>query len=317
MIGLNACRLLSGYIAAHWRGDQTLVRSYWVNTVAANLVVATATALVPIEAIRAQLPEPWSDLAILLVAYCMAPGSIALGGWQAVGVWRSATRWRAQRSGPWGGLAKCALAVGTISLLTTQIGLVASTAPLLPVYAALVHERLLVRESEIVLSPTTHGTRVVFSGYITSGAADRLQDAIDREAGSVQIVELNSPGGRAKEALRMASVVEKYKLPTHSSTGCYSGCTYPFLAGTRRTIGAGAGLGFHRGRIPAALGHLAGDELGMEGRQFLKLQGVPEWFISAVEETPPEDIWVPSREDLLRAGILTDVESDAATPNGP
>ena len=106
------------YVKAHWRGELSLARSYWVNTFLLSLLLYAAIALIE---------EPLSRLAIQTILIT-ALGSVVLftvvAVWQLVGLWRSATNTKQKSSKRfWPGVVKFLVILGvlgnTSSILTT------------------------------------------------------------------------------------------------------------------------------------------------------------------------------------------------------
>jgi hypothetical protein len=165
--------------------------------------------------------------------------------WQCVGVWRSATRYRATRAMRnkatfWAGLAQIAVILGIVSLLTTVINqaipqIIEATKvallgdPDLPAY-----QIRLMRD----------GTEI----EITGGLKYRLSDDFQRviaAAPRLRVVHLNSIGGRIGEAEKLHRIIKEHQFITYTSNSCVSACTIAFIAGRERWLSSGAKLGFH------------------------------------------------------------------------
>jgi hypothetical protein len=67
------------------------------------------------------------------------------------------------------------------------------------------------------------GDRLVAEGAIFSGSAAVLERRLD-EHPNVRVIELSSPGGYVKEAVRMANMIEKRGLDTLIRRECRSAC---------------------------------------------------------------------------------------------
>ena len=104
----------NNFVARHWRGEFPLWTSYWVFGFLTNIAL-----LMLISAVTAILTKdefvPWKILLTLTLIWLGACLAIV---WQTVGVWRSATRYSAERNGQkkavWGGIAKLFIALGVI-----------------------------------------------------------------------------------------------------------------------------------------------------------------------------------------------------------
>lgn len=142
----------------------------------------------------------------------------------------------------------------------------------------------------------------------------------------ITTVDVRSDGGSLDAGIAMARHIQRFNLNTTVTAGCYSACTYAFLGGSKRTLERGGILGFHRSMASAeAFRYFAdqgmqdwnantaainayerGIDAGVELSQFLASRGVSTEFILKVISTPPRETWVPTRAELMTAGILND-----------
>ena len=103
----------NNYFARHWRGELSLPKSYWVNGVVFGFIVGVAVVSVGFGVNRSGEAQPVVWFATLIGTWVV----IALFTmWQTVGVWRSATRYKAGGNRFWGGLAKTVTVLGVINL---------------------------------------------------------------------------------------------------------------------------------------------------------------------------------------------------------
>jgi hypothetical protein len=157
------------------------------------------------------------------------------------------------------------------------------------------------------------GKEIELYGAIAYGAADALQRAL-REHPAV-VLHLRSMGGDAAESFRLATLVENHALTTYAPGDCASACATVFAAGYRRLLGPKARLGFHmfRSRYPGYPAY------SMERFDlYLTRKGVPRSFVSRIYTVPPDSIWHPPADELLRVGIATEIvrPSDFAASGG-
>jgi len=138
-----------------------------------------------------------------------------------------------------------------------------------------------------------------------SGLGDALEDLLQANP-TIKRLELESPGGSVREGLALATLVEAYSLDTAVKTYCDSACTLVFVAGRERILEPDAELGFHRCRSPLwyhAL--LYDDENNAKMAHYLESKGVSKAFTDKVITVPSDDMWYPSVEQLLAAGVMT------------
>jgi len=299
-----------GYIRDHWQGRQSLAWSFWV-----NFVVVGATLL----ALERQLQLPTDPEPLLADAL---PGLLFVAGqwlvlvWQAVGVLRACDRHIAQYGSimsVWGAQAGAIAGV----LLTG----IASYWMLLPV----VMERPppapplqpdAYRPPAYTLTLTDDGKSIHITGDFDPGLADAFEALLGNLPDVTRVV-MDSDGGHVNEARRMASIIRTRGLETASMDRCKSACTTPFIAGARRTLGRNAKLGFHRYHVALAMRtpfyNLEAEH--EKERAFYRDQGVGEDFVERVFQRPPNEIWFPTHEELLSAGVVHRI-AEAVQPGG-
>jgi len=140
-------------------------------------------------------------------------------------------------------------------------------------------------------------------GPMGYGLTETVQKTLE-QAPWIKRIHLNSPGGLMDEGRKLHDLIRARHLDTYSERGCYSACTLAFVAGKERTIHAQAKLGFHR---PCLLGW---DTRSMQAeielaKRYYMSAGVAEEFVARVQNTPHDQIWFPSPEELLAAGVIT------------
>jgi hypothetical protein len=285
------------FLAKHWRGDYSLGFSYWViGSLLTVLVVAITTAIGSSSGLRELGPRA-SGTAILVIYGFV----ITLTLWQLVGIWRSADK-HTQRGGKafWAGLAKVMVVLGLLRAagdFTTQgIPLISEGAKLfVGIDNTPPYQIRLLRD----------GTELELAGGMPFGTTDAVKKFLDA-APAVQIIHLNSQGGRMNEAYQLYKTIKEKNLSTYTSADCVSACSLAFLAGRERYLGESGRLGFHS----TSIGELSGEvvkELNAEVRQTLQTHGVPNSFIDRALSTSPKDMWYPSKDELLAAKVIDSV----------
>src|SRR5439155_11997846 len=92
-------------------------------------------------------------------------------------------------------------------------------------------------------------TELEVSGGIGFGLTDEVKRYLDAYPG-IQVIHLNSIGGRIVEAHKLRDLIASRKLTTYSSEGCLSACATAFLGGVVRVLHEDARLGFHQPSFP-------------------------------------------------------------------
>lgn len=285
------------FLVKHWRGDYSLGFSYWViGSLLTVIVVAITTAIGSSNGLRELGPRA-SGTAILAFYGCV----VTLTLWQLVGIWRSADK-HSQRGGKafWAGLAKVMVVLGLLRAagdFTTQgIPIISEGAKLfVGIDNTPPHQIRLLRD----------GTELELAGGMPFGTADAVKKFLDA-APTVQIIHLNSQGGRINEAYQLYKTIKERNLSTYTSADCVSACSLAFLAGQERYLGESGRLGFHSTSIGELSGEVAKD-LNYDVRQTLQTHGVPNSFIDRALSTSPKDMWYPSKDELLEARVINSV----------
>ena len=147
------------------------------------------------------------------------------------------------------------------------------------------------------------GTDIQINGDIAFGLTDELRTRL-AELPSVRVIHLNSRGGRIAEATMLRNLIKEFKLSTYTEAGCYSACTTAFLAGQMRILDVNAKLGFHQGYL-AGLPRFLMQETEKEEMKFFLEKGVSNDFVRKAFSVPHDDMWYPSTDELIKAGVVT------------
>jgi hypothetical protein len=302
-------RRRSSFILRHWRGELELGPSYWLCGILGSVLAGVLDAVIGAVDIT-QAPR--------IISFClgaMTPVTLLVSVWQAVGIWRSASRRAAERHeagkrAVWAGLAKAAMVLGSLSIVANVL-----------VY------RLpnMTANFQIAFGhdPTPHhklrllnGGRVIeLSGGFDFGTSVDLTTLLDATR-EVRTVELNSTGGRVAEAKHVRDLIRAHHLATYTSSGCASACTLAYVGGNPRFIASGAKLAFHRYSFPGMTPQ-QDMELNRQGEQELTAAGVSPEFAHKAFTTPPESMWAPDLATLLSAHVVTQqLDGYAATITG-
>ena len=287
----------SNFLVKHWRGDYSLGFSYWVIGSLLTVIVVAITTTIGSNSGLPELGARASGTAILVFYGLVATLTL----WQLVGIWRSADK-HSQRGGKafWAGIAKGMVVLGLLRAagdFTTQgIPLISDGARLLVgIDNTPPHQIRLLRD----------GIELELAGGMPFGTTDALIKFLDA-APAVQIIHLNSQGGRIYEGYQLYKTIKERNLSTYTSTDCASACSLAFLAGRERYLGEDGRLGFHSTSI-GVLGGEVNEAVNDELRQTLQLHGVPNSFIDRALSTSPRDMWYPSNDELLEAKIIDSV----------
>jgi hypothetical protein len=151
-----------------------------------------------------------------------------------------------------------------------------------------------------VLTVLPTGKEIEFSGAIKANSASRLAHFLI-EHPSIKLLQLDTGGGREREAVAMAAIVRQHGLNTYVGLHCESAGVVVFLAGKERILRSDARIGFHRWRAVGA------SETATNGHQVTILMdaGANTAFAQHVIDTPAESMWYPTPQELANQGLVT------------
>lgn len=285
-----------GYFASHWHGEQSLVRSYWVN----NILVASPLAFV-LTGLMGWISAKGDSLQVSAIVLLIGlPLLAVLDVWCIVGGWRSATHYlRDGNSGLWGWLARITLAMSALQLI---VSIVFGFLPSIGEFWQMA--RGIDPIGQVTLALSEDGRSLRLDGTIGMGDGERLRALLDSEAArGLRRIELTSPGGRVHEAEKMAAALKRHGHASRVVGTCASACTLVFLAGQPRQLTTGSRLGFHRastGTYNPVFEELANQQLAGTYRDL----GLPQVMIDKTLSTPSRSIWFAPREDLLAHSLI-------------
>ena len=280
------------YLARHWRGDLHLLVALvgsgalvWLAVQALEL----ATRLLPMT----EQPLAGATLWLLEIALLVA-GAL----WWGVGVTRSAVGHGAR-----GGSALVSLAAALTGLgAFAWVGLfwwhsARHVAP--DVWAVFTGSA-----APAAVRIDAEGRRAVLEGVLEFGSMRALRAALDAQPG-VQVVQLDSRGGRVAEGLALGRLIAARNLDTLVRGECSSACVTAFAGGRRRLIGPDARLGLHSagGAGANAAGVAAANR---DSDAFIAARGVDLRVLEKGSAVDNSDIWFPEPVVLLASNLATD-----------
>lgn len=288
------------FIGRHWRGELELGQSYWLCGQLLSVLVVVLTILIAgwAAAIITEAPR-LASFAIAMTTSLV----LAISIWQAVGIWRSASRRAQQRK---------SAGKGTFWAIMARLGVILSV-----VFLAYSFGRYRIPNAIAYLQITFGGDQtphhvirlfnggrvVTLGGGFDFGTADALRTVLDASPG-VRTVELNSMGGRVAEADQVRRIIMARHLATYTATTCASACTVAYIGGNPRYLATGARLAFHEFSFPG-LSPQQNAAINGHGRSTLINAGVSPWFAQKAFTTPPNRLWTPDSATLLAAHVVT------------
>jgi hypothetical protein len=286
------------YFLRHWRGELSLPVSYWVNCLLGNIAAALVVAVIEAAPGLKRDFDPSAALFSIVVIWAFL---IVTALWQIVGTSRSATNYgNSHPTKYWGGIAKFFLIVAAIQF---GGGLLSTGIPQINEYY-----KIYAGDQEVGkygFKVLRDGRELEFSGGITFGAAKAFQQFADA-MGGLQLVHLDSPGGRISEAIKIGKAIKERGLSTYVSHQCMSACTIIFLSGQRRLISADGKLGFHQPDFPGMSPEDRREAIASQ-ETLLEHLGVSTTFAHRANLSSPNDMWTPTLNELLSEHVATKV----------
>lgn len=296
----------TGYFASHWRGEQSLARSYWLN----NFLVATPLALL-LTGLMSWISVKGDSLQVSAIVVLLGfPLLLALNVWCLVGTWRAATAYlRHHGSLLWGWLARITLVLGSLQLAASvAFGFLPSLGEFWQM------ARGIDPIGQAKFSFSADGRSLRLEGVIGMGDGERLRGLLASEAAhELKRVELSSPGGRLREAERMAGALKAHRHEVRAVGTCASACTLVFLAGSPRQLAPEGQLGFHRastGTYNPVFEELANQQLAKTYREL----GLPQSMIDKTLRTASNSMWFVPREELQAHALIAPSPRTLAVP---
>ena len=145
----------------------------------------------------------------------------------------------------------------------------------------------------------------------------------------INTLRVTGPGGYGPAGRAISAYLVEHGINTEAFGECASACARIFLGGKSRMLASGATLGFHRpwivkesekrfyeaNRIKERweeefdyvpwIYDVAIEDV-VEGIKFMRSRDVDIEFILKIYSTSSYDMWEPSRDKLLEAGVLTE-----------
>ncbi len=291
-------KMLKGYILNHWNGEQNLAKAFWLNVICFFIIIQFIIA-----EIHNTLPTDANYQDIIQYVMLIIPtliGSLIVLIWQVVGIWKStknrSRRFFDKRLNP--------LIKGTLVILiifhVTQIFLHYSPTKQYLLMALKIDNISKQKNKFKVIADT-----VYFSGSINFETAKALKKILNQNP-SIKNIELSSSGGYINSAHNLVQVITKHNLNTKVSSSCHSACTIAFLGGKGRFITPKANMGFHHPFMPGIPQYIT-LKANYKLWNLMKQKGIPQNFITKIFEIGPQNLWFPSKKELLKSGYATHI----------
>ena len=280
-------RKRSFYILRHLRGELPLGISFWINYIGG----VNFFALFSILLVRAA--KGFDLVAQSYVALPYFLSILVVFPWVMVGTWRSASRY-ATSGGTrfWSWATKLIILVG---LYYWGNMVVNQTIPSIGVFSGIITGDKGYPPYDMLVN--NHGRIIQFHGGLRAGAEREFKRKMDSSS-HLRVLQIESHGGRATAGMRIGRMIRRARLVTVVSTYCESAATYLFISGEQRIVTPGAKIGFH---ASSGIGGSDAEDV----RHFMEEAGISTNFINKVLSTSPDQMWYPTHEEMIQAGVVT------------
>lgn len=277
------------YLVRNWRGELSLAKTFWVNFFFINWILGLANNWLELNQYSEVSPILYFRILVLTLLI-----QIPIWLWQIVGLWRASQKHIVQTGHfLWARIAQGIVVFACIYNLA--------------VFPALIEFGKIslgldeIKEYTIIL--TDNESEIILEGDIAFGIADKFKRKL-LGAPKVWLVHLNSEGGYAQEGKKVHDLLKENQLSTYTQTGCYSACVHAFIAGKERILHEGALLGFHHSSFPGLPYKWLKDEDEKTKQDYLDA-GISKEFIEKAFSFSGEEMWFPSLQELIDAGVIT------------
>jgi hypothetical protein len=149
-----------------------------------------------------------------------------------------------------------------------------------------------------------HGRAIVFHGSFQRGASEAVRRALDANP-HARVLQLASPGGWVGEAVRASQLLRERGIETEAVGTCFSACSIVFAGGVKRRARADVQIGFHTANY-SGMDEAVVQRLQSRMREAYEAAGFDNALIDEIMRTPFDRMWIPERDELRAARVLTD-----------
>ncbi len=287
------------YLVDHWQGRQGFTWSFWVNLAFLRMAITAAQ-----EGLRPDSGGDYSAYGLHVFGLAVLFHGVVFV-WQTVGVLRAGEahiRDRGSMANVWGAQLGILIAFWLTASYAFD-----SWQMTLPVSSENGFAERMDREraGKYRIDASADGLTLTISGTVELGITRKFATWLERSP-HARTIALNSAGGNIYEARGLSKLISERQLDTLVETQCSSACTIVFIGGANRSLGRSARLGFHQYRIDADYDVLLADPGGEQERDraLYAARNVKPWFLAKMFERGGDDIWFPSRDELVSAGVV-------------
>ena len=285
------------YLSNHWQGNHSLAKAFWIN----SLLIFGIFCLLFIQTSALNNPDTVIGFARIYLLI-MTAFFLVIFPWQIVGLTRTLSRYIKSKKQLFASFIVSIFLLLEIALLYTII--VNSPQTLIESFQVSISSyetggyELSIQENNLLLD-----------GKFSYGISKDFEQLLN-ENPQVKTIAFFSQGGKNHEAKKISSIIKKRGLNTYVPEYCVSACATAFIGGQKRLMSSKALLGFHRGKPTHNKKKFSEEEEKdnlYDTIKFYKENGIDKEFVKRFHRTPPEEMWYPRDEELLKQGVVTEI----------
>lgn len=276
-----------GLVAAYWRGKLSFLITMAIGLLGLRVLLAF---------FQAQIPP--TIPVVLIGVWGLA--NLAIFTWQVVGAVRKTQSTQANTNDPI--LVWC----GWVSIFSAIVITLFQAIDFLALSAPTREQILLANYTRPTLEVSKDGTIARITGDLNYNSNSGLLNAL-KEHPSLKTVTLESDGGLVFAARALAMNILKHKLNTKVENTCTSSCTLVFAAGEKRELKQGGRIGFHQYALATKYhtNTLDFEQELRKDREFFVGRGFTPSFVERIFDAPPDQMWYPTRSELVAGKVVT------------
>jgi len=288
---------MRNYIQKHWQGDYPLGISFWFNFLLVIIVYHYGENL-----IRFSFDHSSHSFILSTIVYLII-SRLIIYPWQVIGLLRACERHLLI----YGNAIKvrAVQAIVILSLLGTFIHILDSAQSLIIFKKNLDKAEISQADPTFTISIVSEGRFILLKGEIDFGVTKAITQILSTNP-DIDGIILDSSGGIVYEGRGLFMLIKKHGLDTYCFKNCSSACTIAFIGGTKRFLGLKARLGFHQYRLDSDKINPVVDIEDEQKKDLViyKSQTINDTFLNKIFEKSQNEIWFPTHDELLTAGVV-------------
>jgi ATP-dependent protease ClpP protease subunit len=295
------------YIQKHWQGHYSIGISFWANFLLVTIAYHYGENLIPFFVGSSPMPFIISTMIYLIIS------RLIIYPWQVIGLLNACGRHLSIHGDVI--RIRAIQAIVIFSLLGTFIHILETAQSLIGLKNNADKISIITIDVPYALALTKDGRLIHLKGAIDFGVTKDVAQILTEHPKVTGII-LDSSGGIVYEGRGLFKLIKDHGLDTYCFKNCSSACTIAFIGGTRRFLGKNAKLGFHQYLHDS---DKVNPVVNIEDEQkkdltLYKSRMISDAFINKIFEKPTNEIWFPTQDELLAAGVVDRIVNKVYSP---